>query len=195
MQSVELTHIYKSFGKRPIFLNFSCAFHANSINIVFSAAKKGKTTLLMMAAGLMEPDFGNIKRVAPISMAFADDRLVPHLNALDNCLLSSALPKKKEAFAMDMLGRLHLKHMAKAYPKDLSPCESRRLSLCRALIADYELLILDEPLLNLDKNIIPIVLEQIKQHSRGKICIIATNSTHYLKELRAKMVYLPEIRA
>jgi ABC-type Fe3+/spermidine/putrescine transport system ATPase subunit len=125
----------------------------------------GKTTLLRLIAGFYAPDEGEIRfddrrvnEVPPhergIGMVFQNYALFPHMDAAGNVAfglkarrVSRAERDARIAAALDMVG---LSALADRYPAELSGGQQQRVALARALVIEPEVLLLDEPLSNLD---------------------------------------------
>jgi len=131
----------------------------------------GKSTLVASIAGLRPPAGGTIvlddsvlddasgnvhvpPERRPVGVVFQDLLLFPHLSALENVAFSlraHGIPKvDARDRATRLLGRLGVAGRAGARPRDLSGGEAQRVALARALVAEPELLLLDEPLSALD---------------------------------------------
>ncbi len=130
----------------------------------------GKTTILRTIAGLQKIKNGSIKlngkiissenlNVEPehrnISLAFQENSLFPHYTVNKNILLGfekNKLKKKKEINLQEILDLLDLSKILNQYPHQISAGEAQRASLARALLTQPDLLLLDEPLSNVDQS-------------------------------------------
>ena len=129
----------------------------------------GKSTILRTIAGLEKVKAGTIllknriisskdKNVEPenrnISMAFQDSSLFPHYNVLQNIEFGAERNKKKKKNLTinGVIKFLDLNHIKDKFPHQISSGEAQRVSLARALLSNPDLLLLDEPLSNVDQS-------------------------------------------
>ena len=129
----------------------------------------GKTTILRTIAGLEKIQSGNIVlknniisskdiHVEPekrnISLSFQDNCLFPHFNVIQNIEFGAARNKnkKKDLNIEDVIKFLHLNHVIDKFPHEISSGEAQRASLARSLLSKPDLLLLDEPLSNVDQS-------------------------------------------
>ena len=114
----------------------------------------GKSTILNIIAGLETPTSGSLKRPPKVGMVFQSGALFPWLSVLDNVavgLRSTGLSlSEARAKAPHYIEMMHLSDRASAYPSDLSGGMRQRVSIARALAANPEVLLLDEPFSALD---------------------------------------------
>ncbi|PTQ66384.1 ABC transporter ATP-binding protein [Celeribacter persicus] len=122
----------------------------------------GKSTLLMLLSGLLGPSAGNIridgKKVdgpnSDLGIVFQQDVLLEWRGALDNVLLQAEIRgadmKEAEAKARSLLSMVSLTGFEDAYPRELSGGMRQRVSICRALLHEPPLLLMDEPFGALD---------------------------------------------
>jgi putative spermidine/putrescine transport system ATP-binding protein len=128
----------------------------------------GKTTTLMMIAGFQEPSEGQIniggrsvEHIPPyernIGVVFQNYALFPHMSVAHNVafpLKMRGVPKKdRQLKSMEALARVGLQGFAGRYPGELSGGQQQRVALARALVFEPDLILLDEPLGALDKNL------------------------------------------
>ena len=175
--AIELRNIYKSFGDKTVFRNFNLILPNKQINIIMGPSGSGKTTLVNMLCGLLLPDYGKISSSPghTISVVFQEDRLLEHLSGLKNILYVSKNPKIDEGLAWDLLNEAGLAEDAYRRAGNYSGGMKRRLALCRALAADYSLLILDEPFKGLDTELKPKIMNMVKRRNTKKTVLIITH--------------------
>ena len=150
----------------------------------------GKSTLLMMVAGLVEPTGGRIAINGEIvsgprpeiGVVFQQPVLLPWRNVLDNVLFPIELlklPRRQyEQRAMDLLSMAKIADFARHLPRQLSGGMRQRASICRALIHDPSILLMDEPFSALDaitRDEIGVELLRI-WHANRKTVIFVTHS-------------------
>ena len=140
----------------------------------------GKTTILRTIAGLEKIQSGKIllkdkiisskdKHVEPenrnISLAFQDNSLFPHYNVIQNIEFGAERnkKKKKDLTIDEVIKFLHLKHVKDKFPHQISSGEAQRASLARALLSKPDLLLLDEPLSNIDQSFKEEIQVKLKQ--------------------------------
>jgi multiple sugar transport system ATP-binding protein len=165
MARLELNNLCKSFKTGPVFKDVSLSVEAGEIVVVFGPSGTGKTVLLRLVAGVQEPDSGTIvidgddvTEAAPeqrgVGMAFQNFALFPHMSAFDNI----ASPLSARHAASDRLKQgvtsiaqmLKIEHVLGHAPRELSNGQKQRTALARALVAQPKVLLLDDPLRNVD---------------------------------------------
>ena len=140
----------------------------------------GKTTILRSIAGLEKIKSGKIilknkvisskdVHIEPenrnISLAFQDNSLFPHYTVIKNIEFGSERnkKKKKELGLEEVVKFLHLDHVKDKFPHQISSGEAQRASLARALLSKPDLLLLDEPLSNVDQSFKEEIQVKLKQ--------------------------------
>ncbi len=166
MSTVELHDIRKSYGTVEVIKSVSLSIEKGEFISLLGPSGCGKTTLLRMIAGLETVSKGEITiggrdatRLPPekrnIAMVFQSYALLPHLSVLGNVLFplemrrigTPASRREKAEAVLEMVG---LAHLGTRYPRQLSGGQQQRVALARAVVCDPEVLLLDEPLSNLD---------------------------------------------
>ena len=172
---ISLKNITKRYGDKTVFENFNLDVQENAITVVLGESGSGKTTLLNMIARLIPFD-GEITGAEKVSMVFQRDRLVPHLTVKENILLVN-----KTADVKALLDSANLAGTENLYPKDLSAGMARRVAILRAFASTAPLIMMDEPLVNLDLSLKYSIIGQIKRlrAESGKTVILVS---HDVKE-------------
>ena len=174
---VEIKNLRKIFCKGNI-----CV--ANSLNLdlikgeiftILGTSGSGKTTFIRMLAGLEKPDSGEIKidgnivfskdiDIEPnkrgVAIVFQNYALLPHLNVASNITFGSNASKEE---LKDILEKTKLKGHENKYPHELSGGQQQRVALARAVINKPKILLLDEPLSNIDTELRNILRLELKE--------------------------------
>ena len=157
----------------------------------------GKTTVLRSIAGLEKVQNGTIElnnktlsskniNIDPenrnISLAFQENSLFPHYTIEKNILLGAERNKnnkEKKISLKELLDLLDISHVLNKYPHQVSAGEAQRASLARSLVSEPDLLLLDEPLSNIDQSFkeeIQVRLKQIIKNSKITTIIVTHDS-------------------
>lgn len=178
---LQLKHLNKYFGKNHVIRDVSLSFEKGHFITFLGPSGCGKTTLLRMIAGFYEPDDGeillngrNIEQVPPYNrncaMVFQEYALFPHMNVFDNVAYGLSVKKRpKEEIkkrVTEALALMQLSGMEERFPNQMSGGQQQRVAVARALVMNPELLLLDEPLSNLDAKLresVRVELREIQQ--------------------------------
>lgn len=180
---VILKNISKAYKNQPVISDFSLTLSPGSVTALTSPSGSGKTTLLYLLMGLTAPDSGTIENLTLYkkSAVFQEDRLCDNLTALANIQLTAHHASPADIItAMEKFG---LFHCEKKPVNELSGGMKRRIAILRALFADYDLLLLDEPFKGLDSEIKEIVMAETHRMSLGKTVIFTTHDRRELEKL------------
>ena len=189
---IELKNIKKSYGDPPklVLDDVSLSF-SEGITCIMGPSGIGKTTLINIIAGLTFPDSGSISGAGKkISMVFQEDRLLEWESAIGNVLFVTKYARKKQEIAKALLFQAGLADSMYKKTAELSGGMKRRVTLCRALIAEYDLLILDEPFKGLDSSIKLSIMQMVREHTKGngKIVICITHDPAEAEFLGGKLI-------
>lgn len=197
-----LTYYYidkkKKIGISPI-CNLNTTIENNSFTIIIGESGSGKTTLLKLIAGIYKPNDGSIyfdnddvtnldaasRHLSYISQEFA---LYPHLTVFDNIaypLKIAKVPAEEIRIRVnEMLNLLDMNLYQSRKPKQLSIGQRQRVAIARALIKKPNLILLDEPLSNLDE-LLKIEMVKLFKEIKEKFAITFVYVTHKLDEVKS----------
>lgn len=155
----------------------------------FGPSGCGKTTLTRLICGLERPDAGHIRRPEGLrfSCHFQEDRLLPWYTAEEN--LTLALGSREQA--QMWLEQTGLADAGALYPGELSGGMRRRVSLARALGYPSDVLVLDEPLRELDAATCQRMLELIARSRGNRLLLLVTHDISQAEALGCTLVREP----
>lgn len=194
MAEVKFENITATYGKKTVLKDFSLTVDSNEILCLVGPSGCGKTTLVRCLLGLMKPDSGVItvgervlfdakKRInvpaekRNIGIVFQDYAVWPHMTVLENVsypLKKRRVPKQEiRERAMKALELVHMEMYANHLPMQLSGGQQQRVAIARALVVDSEILVMDEPITNLDAKLREEMLLEIRMiQSRLKSTVL-----------------------
>jgi len=185
--TIVVDDICKNFGDKEVLKNTSLSLACGKISCIMGVSGIGKTTLANILAGLIQPDSGKIlwPGEMKVSMVFQEDRLLEWETALTNTLLVVDNSQKK--IAIDMLTKAGLSDSVYKKAAKLSGGMKRRVSICRALIAPHNFLILDEPFKGLDAETKPKIMDMIKANAKDKYTMCITHDPSEVEYLGGEL--------
>lgn len=185
MSAIEIAHLYKSFGSHQVLNDVSLHIRHGEFVAVLGPSGCGKTTLLRTIAGFEPVDSGTItlgdktvsspeKHLPPeqrqLAIVFQNYALWPHMSVEENVAYSlkvqgvkSAERQQRTANALMQVG---LENFASRRPADLSGGQRQRVALARCLVAQPNVVLLDEPLANLDVHLRAAMEEEFAHFHR-----------------------------
>ena len=182
----------KAFKNKRIFENFDCTFSERGIYVLVGPSGRGKTTLLRMIAGLDKAYDGEIQS-EPVAYAFQEYRLFPVLNALENVtnILWEHPTDAQIQAAKNLLSFFGFSEAdMKLYPNALSGGMKQRVSLCRALLADRRILLLDEPFKELDDTLRDRLRNVLGEEAKKRLIILTAHTIDALGNLERTILSL-----
>ena len=165
MSQLAIKSLTKSYGAFKVFDGLNLQADAGEIVVIFGGSGTGKTILLRLIAGVEEPTGGaieigghDVSDIAPehrgVGMAFQNFALFPHMNASENIATplraAGADESKVKAGVAKVAKLLKIDHVLNHAPRELSNGQKQRTALARALAAEPQILLLDDPLRNVD---------------------------------------------
>ena len=178
MVAVEVREVSKSFGTVKAVDRVSFKVEDGKLFFLLGPSGCGKTTLLRLIAGFYKPDGGEVylgdrlvNDVPPnkrnIGMVFQNYALWPHMKVYDNIVyglrIRSVPTSQRIERAKEILKVVKMEEYATRYPNQLSGGQQQRIALARALVVEPHVLLLDEPLSNLDAKLRLETRDEIKR--------------------------------
>ena len=195
---------YKRKNDKNLLSNINLKVDNGDLLIIQGESGCGKTTLLNIISGLVQPSQGLIKlnnvslnsleqsvasEERKIGYVFQDYALFPHLTAFNNAVYAYK-NNSEELTDENVLNALNLTTHGNKYPHELSGGQQQRVAIARAILMHPRALILDEPFSGLDKE--NIIRTQNLIQSAIKIlnipAIIVTHSLEYLQDMDSKEI-------
>lgn len=188
--SIEISHLQKRFGEKTVFEDFSHAFPEGITTCVMGPSGCGKSTLLNLLLGLEPPDGGTVTGLEGRrkSAVFQEDRLCENVSAASNLRLVNPGLTRQRAEAM--LSELGLADSLRQPVKEFSGGMKRRTAILRALAADYDVLLADEPFKGLDEATKLLVMTYFREKTAGKTVIVVTHEKSEADFLGGPLLWL-----
>lgn len=189
MAEVSLKNVQKSYGEKIVFRDLNLTIRDGECFTLLGPSGCGKTVLLRMVAGFEQPDAGTVSiggevlsspsehiAVPPdkrsLGVVFQDYAVWPHMTVWDNVLYPLKIQKIGRDEARDRtqeaIDSVNLTGLEMRMPYQLSGGQQQRVALARALVAEPQLMLLDEPLTNLDANLREEMRFEIRELQRKK---------------------------
>lgn len=177
---IELKSINHSYGKNAVLQDFNLQLQANKIICLLGSSGSGKTTILRLIAGLETPQNGEIiidnnvlsksgsiiieTHKRNIGFIFQDLALWPHFSVYKNIAfgLEERKAKNIKETVFEILEFFGLQNHAAKFPHQLSGGQKQLVAISRSLVLKPKVLLMDEPLANLDVKLKRKILEHIK---------------------------------
>ena len=171
---IKVEGVYKAYGKHQVHKGLDLGIQKGECFTLLGPSGCGKTVLIRMIAGHEVPDDGRIiidntvvsdnasgEYIPPerrgLGIVFQDYAVWPHMTVYDNIAYPLKMEKRPKEeinnLVMKMIDIVGMKGLDKRLPSELSGGQQQRVALARALVADPAVMLLDEPLSNLDANL------------------------------------------
>lgn len=189
---ISLEGVGKNYGEKILFENLELSVPRGSVSCILGASGCGKTTLLNLMAGLIQPDSGRVAFRGRISYVFQEPRLLPWASVRENAAyaMDPHLNKQERKEGTDfMLELLELEEASSLLPGQISGGMARRTALARGLLAPHDLILLDEPLSSLDPELRGRILNVLPDLMKEKAVVLVTHD-YAVAEALSDRVYL-----
>ena len=186
MAEIRLKHIAKRFGSFQALNSIDLTISDQEFMVLLGASGCGKTTLLRIIAGLETMDVGEVwignrrvdnlpPRERGIAMVFQNYAIFPHLTVFNNIGFGLKMHKMPAAEIKQRVEKnaelMHIEHLLGRYSGELSGGQRQRVAVARALAMEPEVILMDEPLSNLD------ALLRLEMRAELKGVLAASNTT------------------
>lgn len=191
MLSFQINNIGKKFGSEWIFRNVNHAINANDKVVILGGNGSGKSTLLQVISGYVTPNEGTIEyKINPSGQKISAEEIrnyvsfsSPYLQLIEDLTLTETIehssvfkPFINKLSVKDVIEMSELSSAKDKYIKQFSSGMKQRLKLSLAILADTPLLLMDEPVSNLDKSAIQWYQTLLKNYSNNRTVVICSNN-------------------
>ena len=186
MSAIQISAVRKQFGKQEILKSIDLEIRDKEFTVLLGPSGCGKSTLLRIIAGLEYESSGSIRigereitSLAPrdrrIAMVFQNYAVFPHMTVAENIAFGLRVRKDSEAHIQrkvkETAALMHIEDRLDHYSGQLSGGQRQRVAVARALAMEPEVLLMDEPLSNLD------ALLRLEMRAELKTILAASDTT------------------
>ena len=189
--SLAVRDLSKAFENLQVLQGVNLDFKDSGIYCLMGPSGTGKTTFLRILMGLEKADTGVIqgRDGKRFSAVFQEDRLCEAYTPLDNVMMAADRSVAREAAKRELCRILPEESISRPV-YTLSGGMKRRTAVCRALLAPYDILVMDEPFVGLDEDTRGQVLRYVREKTEGKLVILSTHMEEDAAVLGAETVRL-----
>ena len=207
MSFLTLVDVSKFYGSNCVVANMSLSVEKGEFVSLLGPSGCGKTTTLQMIAGFVEVSSGqilldgrDITQAKPnsrgLGIVFQSYALFPHMSVFDNVSFGLEMrrvpPAERQVRVRATLALVHLEEHAGRYPRELSGGQRQRVALARALVIEPPVLLLDEPLSNLDAKLREEMQFELRQIQRkvGTTTLMVTHDQNEAMSISDRVVVM-----
>lgn len=214
---IEIQHLYKSFGDKPILEDISAVMEAGKCNLIIGTSGSGKTVLTKCLVGLFTPEKGEIlfngtnmlamdtdeRKLLrqQIGMLFQGTALFDSMTVEENVLFPLNMFTKwttaeKKKRADEVLERVNLRDAHKKYPAEISGGMKKRVGIARAVVMNPQYLFCDEPNSGLDPQTSMVIDKLIQEITRefNITTVVVSHDMNSVMEIGDHIIYLHQGR-
>ena len=211
---LQLKNLYKKYQNNTVVNNFNIGVEKGELISILGPSGCGKTTTLRMIAGFIAPTSGEIflseekitdypPEIRPVSTVFQNYALFPHLTVYENIEYGLRYPlkvgkklnkKEKKERTQKMISLVNLKGLENRRIDQLSGGQQQRVALARSLVLEPKVLLLDEPLSNIDTKLRETVRNEIRriQKKLGITMIFVTHDQEEAMSISDRIIVMNE---
>ena len=209
---LQLKNLYKKYQNNTVVNNFNIDVEKGELISILGPSGCGKTTTLRMIAGFIVPTSGEIflseekitdypPEIRPVSTVFQNYALFPHLTVYENIEYGLRYPlkvgkkldkKEKRERTQKMINLVNLKGLENRRIDQLSGGQQQRVALARSLVLEPKVLLLDEPLSNIDTKLRETVRNEIRkiQKELGITMIFVTHDQEEAMSISDRIIVM-----
>lgn len=189
--NIRLTKVSIGFQSKTVFRHLNLEIAEHRITCIMGPSGVGKTTLIHMIMGLLKPEEGKIEGLEgrKIAAVFQEDRLCEAADAITNVQIVQKNKVSAEIIKAEF-AKVGLTDYENKPVSQLSGGMKRRVAIVRALSAESDIIIMDEPLKGLDEALKLQVTNYIKDKVQGKTVIIVTHDKEDITVFDAELITL-----
>lgn len=188
---IEIRKLCKAFGEKRVLNEFSCELPDKGTVAVMGKSGIGKSTLIHILLGLIEPDSGEILGVQGkrFSAVFQEDRLMEQLSARENLRLTAGQSMERIDAALSALG---LSSEENAAVRTYSGGMKRRVALARGILFPADVLLLDEPFRGLDERTREQAIRCLLEEWTNRLILLVTHDAEEARLMGAERIITME---
>lgn len=190
---IKLENVDKSFNGDNILENINLTLEKNNIYGLFGEMGAGKSTLLKIILGTIKPTKGVVvNEIDKSKFCFAEPSLglYQELSVIENLRFWAKIHKVDKKNLNDLLAKFEIKSIEKKLINELSTGNKQKVNLACALMNDSDLIILDEPISNLDKDTKYLIKNILIEKSKKNIIIITSHQFDEVIEICTDVLVL-----
>ncbi len=191
---IKFTRVSKRFQDKLLFEDLNLTFPEGRLTCLMGPSGSGKTTIINCILGLTRPDSGEVTGIEGklVAAVFQEDRLIEHWDAIKNVKLvcDKSVTTKQ---VLEELKEVGLEEAIKKPVRDYSGGMRRRVAIVRAMLAQSELMILDEPFQGLDELLKEQVIDYVRRRTLGKTVILVTHDREEAERMGAELISLDNV--